>query len=201
MTEEERLSILEWVEKKIVEWDKNKSGLNPIIHHKFTFGINITDNEVPIAIWRIKKRLIEREGLHECRQDQAFKDIILIIPNGGILHPHTDPTGVIDDAIHCRFNVFVKVPESLDTYYAGYLVEAKNRHYVMCRSGLDMHWSSENISENRISLSFGYLIPRKRLAELYQIPAGTVKMKYSMMPSIRFNTYISQFFMSFKIGY
>lgn len=195
MTEEERLSILEWIE--------NKSRLTPIGYGKFTNIINITDDTVPIAIWRIKKRLIEREGLHEYRQDQAFGDMVLVIANGGILHPHTDPSGLIDNAIHCRFNVFVQVPETLDTYYAGYLVQAKNRHYVICRSGMDVHWSSLNTSENRISLSFGYLIPRKRLDELYQIPAGTVRSRDTLHlgPVVDLKKYISQSYLSWKRGY
>ena len=195
MTEEERLTILKWIE--------NKSGLTPIIKKKFTFIMNITDNTVPIAVWRIKKRLIEREGLHEYRQDHAFGDIVLVIANGGILHPHTDPSGLIDNAIHCRFNVFVQVPETLDTYYAGYLVEAKNRHYVMCRSGIDTHWSSLNTSENRISLSYGYLIPQNKLDKLYQIPAGTIRSKDTLKLGdiINFKRYISQSFLSWTLGY
>jgi hypothetical protein len=160
MTKEERLSIVEWVKTNIEK-------MQVLSLNRLQYKIFIDDMILPKAIWRIKKRLIEREGLHEYRQDPMFHDILINILNGGIIHPHTDPNGLFDGTIHCRFNVFIQVPDNFDTYYGGYLVEAKNGHYVMCRSGLDTHWSNMNTTESRISLSFGYLLPQKKVDELY----------------------------------
>ncbi len=195
MTEEERIAILKWV--------TNKQNPREINNKKYTISLRLSDNTVPIAIWKIKGRLIEKEGLHECRQDHMFGDMVLIVSNGGTLQPHTDPSGLIDNAIHCRFNVFIQVPKKLDTYYAGYLIQAKERHYVMCRSGMDLHWSTTNTDDLRITLSFGYLLPRKMMDEIYQIPAGIVKTNDIIHLDIFFKllSYYHQAFASWRLGY
>jgi hypothetical protein len=168
MSEEERLTILEWLESL-----KKNNKLRSLSNRRWDYTLHIDNNTIPIAVWKIKKRLIEREGLHTYRQDPAFEDILTLLPNGSILHPHTDPNS-FDGSIHCRFNVFVNVPNIFDTYYGEYRVEAKNRHYVMCRSGIDMHWSSENKTDDRVALSFGYILPMKKINELYIIPKNAI---------------------------
>ena len=195
MTEEERIAILKWV--------TNKQNPREINNKKYTITLGLSDNTVPLAVWKIKRRLIEKEGLHECRQDHIFGDMVLIISNGGILQPHTDPSGLIDNAIHCRFNVFIQMPKNLDTYYAGYLIQAKERHYVMCRSGMDLHWSTTNTDDLRITLSFGYLLPRKMIDKIYQIPTGIIKTNDIIKMNIfsRFSSYCSQAFRSWRHGY
>jgi hypothetical protein len=41
----------------------------------------------------------------------------------------------------------------------------------MCRSGVDTHWSSVNMEETpRIILSFGFMLPVKKVLELYKFP-------------------------------
>lgn len=167
MTEEERMSIVDWIKN-------NNTKTQKLSLNRSQYKLYLNDKDVPIAIWKIKKRLIEREGLHEYRQDPAFEDILICIYNGGIIHPHTDPNG-LDGMMHCRFNVFLQVPKRFDTYYGGYLVEAKNRHYVMCRSGIDLHWSSINTDDTRISISFGYLLLEKKVKEIYKIPVSIEK--------------------------
>ena len=164
MSEEERISILEWLTTL-----KKNNKLRKLSGGRWDYTLYIDDKIIPIAIWRIKKRLIEREGLHTYRQDPVFEDLLTLIPNGGVLHPHTDPNS-FDGSMHCRFNVFLNVPEVFDTYYGEHLVEAKNRHYVMCRSGIDTHWSSLNQDDDRVALSFGYILPMKKINELYIIP-------------------------------
>ena len=59
MTEEERISILKWL--KIVE-NSSRFYKSPINRGEYTLFLD--DPGVPIAIWKIKRRLIEREGLH-----------------------------------------------------------------------------------------------------------------------------------------
>jgi hypothetical protein len=168
MSEEERLTILEWLETL-----KKNNKLRRLWNRRGDYQLYMDDSTVPIAVWKIKKRIIEKEGLHEYRQDPQFGDILTLIPNGSFLHPHTDVSS-LDGSVHCRFNVFLNVPDVFDTYYGGYLVEAKNRHYAMCRSGLDLHWTSENITDDRVTLSFGYMLPMEKMNKLYVIPDSVV---------------------------
>lgn len=168
MSEEERLTILEWLETL-----KKNNKLRRLSNRRGDYQLYMDDSTVPIAIWKIKKRLIEREGLHIYRQDPQFGDILTVVHPGGRIPPHTDISS-LDGSVHCRFNVFLNVPDNFNTYYGGYLVEAKNRHYVMCRSGIDMHWSSENKTDDRVALSFGYILPMKKINELYIIPKNAI---------------------------
>ena len=180
MSEEEQHTILKWMESMI-----QTNTLRGLENKKYDKAINIDDKDVPIAVWKIKKRIIEKEGLHEYRQDPCFKDLIMLMANGGILHPHTDPNEIFGGAIHCRFNVFVQVPARLDTYYGGSLVEAKNRHYVMCRSGIDLHWTDTNTDDTRVVLSFGYLLPQKKMDEIYNVPQFIKPMKAVLWARLR----------------
>ena len=191
MTEEERVSILEWL--KVVE---TKRGLFKIPNNRGEYTLFLDDPDVPIAVWKIKRRLIEREGLYESRQDPLYgtnnnraNDFVTFIYNNGILHPHTDLNG-IDGTIHCRFNVFLQVSSGCETYYGGYLIEEKNRGYVMCRSGADTHWTTLNTGDSRIALSFGYLLSRAKMDELYKIPEGKHKILFKI--SFKFFQTISE---------
>lgn len=163
MTEEERLQILNFVHTSDIQYMKL-----PGIRGETK--IHIDDPRIPIAIWKIKQRLLEREGLKEYRSDPNFMDTLNITLPGGYIHPHKDPNGP-DLSVHSRFNVFIQLPDKHNTYYNNILVETKERHYVMCRSGVDMHWSSVNMTEiPRIILSFGFMLPVKKVLELYKFP-------------------------------
>ena len=191
MSEEERLTILKWFQGL-----KQADKINKLTFHRGDYLLLLDDKTIPIEIWKIKRRIIEKEGLHEYRQDPLFKDLITLIPNGGVLHPHTDPNS-FDGSIHCRFNIFINVPGVFDTYYGGYLVEAKNGHYVMCRSGIDMHWSSLNKDDDRIALSFGYLLPMKKIDELYILPP---EGKKTILEPIRGYAKLMNYFHAFYSG-
>lgn len=192
MSEEERLSILEWLETL-----KKKNNLRKLSNRRWDYTLYMDDKTVPIAVWKIKKRLIEREGLHTYRQDPIFEDILTLLSNGSVLHPHTDPNS-LDGSMHCRFNVFLNVPDVFDTYYGEYRIEAKNRHYVMCRSGIDLHWSSENKMDDRVALSFGYILPMKKINELYIIPKNAIIS--SLKETNYINHLINYYYFSFLYG-
>ena len=194
MTEEERMSIVDWIEN-------NDAKMETLSLNRSQYKLYLNDKHLPIAIWKIKKRLIEKEGLHECRQDPLFQDMLACIYNGGIIHPHKDPNA-LDGMIHCRFNVFLQVPKNLDTYYGGYLVEAKNRHYVMCRSGIDLHWTNINTDDTRISISFGYLLPEKKVNEIYKIPVSRINTALPYKDSILYESQnqIQRSVVSMKVG-
>ena len=201
MTEKERICILEWLKK--VE-NSSKFLKQPINRGEYTLFLD--DPAVPIEVWKIKKRLIEKEGLHEHRQDPLYgknnnrpNDFVTYIYNNGILQPHTDLNS-IEGEIHCRFNVFLQVGKC-DTYYGGYLVEAKNGHYVMCRSGADTHWTSLNMGCSRIALSFGYLLPRWKMDELYKIPEDRKKIGIPSMPFfVRIHLYCIMLYRTWRVG-
>ena len=90
------------------------------------------------------------------------KIFIGIILPGGSIHMHKDPN--VDNDIHCRFNVFLELPvKGGDTYYADKQVDAKEGHYVLSRSGLDLHWSTPVEEGMRITISFGFMIPHEQL--------------------------------------
>ena len=100
----------------------------------------------------------------------------------------------------CRFNIFLQVGEC-DTYYGGYLVEAKNGHYVMCRSGADIHWTSLNMGCSRIALSFGYLLPRWKMDELYKIPEDRKKVISVFSPFfLKIQSYFNDLYKAWRVG-
>jgi hypothetical protein len=166
MSEEERLQILKYIYTADILF-------NRIPINRSEYPIKLNDPTIPAAIWKIKQRLIEKEGLTSYRQDPNFEDVISVILPGGFIHKHRDPNGG-DLSVHSRFNVFIRVPDKHDTYYGGRIVESKERHYVMCRSGLDIHWSSVNKELiPRISLSFGFMLPIHKVTVLYKVPETT----------------------------
>ncbi len=130
-------------------------------------ALNEKDYSIPRAIFTIKQRIIQKERLQGHIQEPVFKDFCAAILQGGFIHPHTDTN--MTHLIHARFNVFISNPNDglYMTYYRGYPVEEKERHYTLCRSGMDLHWSTRNMNETpRIVLSFGFLLPQRKLDTL-----------------------------------
>jgi hypothetical protein len=152
------------------------------------------DTQVPPVVWDIRKRIMDREGLEaysESYNERFFlnfhkslqgvtRDKLFILSSSddetGQLFVHRDmnqPCG-----IHTRFNVFLSVPEmDSKTYYAGHEVEIKERGYVMCRSGIDWHWSEpiRHTEKPRIAISFGFMLPLDVVDKIYKIPADKIK--------------------------
>jgi hypothetical protein len=163
MEEDERLQILKYIYTGEIL-------LNKLSFFRADYRLELTDKTLPIAIWKIKQRILEREDLKEYRSDPNFGDLITIIFSGGKIHRHRDPNGG-DFSVHIRFNVFLQIPKEYDTFYGGNLVEAKEGHYVLCRSGIDEHWTSQNNNrEPRIALSFGFMVSPSKLFKLYRLP-------------------------------
>jgi len=160
MTEEERLEILNW-------FCENYFKMNIMLFGRVDYTLKSFDKSVPNAIWRIKKRIVEREGLQQYIQEPVFKDFLAAIMPGGRIHPHVDLN--VGEFIHSRFNVFIQLPSNdLNTFYAGKIIDSKEGHYTLCRSGLDYHWTNVlNENRPRVSLSFGFLIPKDVLNVKY----------------------------------
>ena len=129
-------------------------------HYKNNTRISPYDPKLPACIWKIKQRIVEREKLHGYKQEPIFQDFITIIPPTGYLHKHIDRTE--GNLIHCRFNVFIQTPtKGGETYYNNRLVESKEGSYVFCKSGLEEHYTNIVEEGYRITISFGFLIPRE----------------------------------------
>jgi hypothetical protein len=187
MTEEERHEIIEFVCASFFETRARPDKL------VLSYDLTPLDASIPNCIWRIKKRLIERENLHPYSIEPIFRDFIGIILTGGSIGKHTDKN--IGDFIHTRFNVFIELPNGhVKTYYGGREVDSKRGHYTMCRSGMDMHYTDTNIHYlPRITLSFGFLVPRHVLNTQYaSIPRPVVRTEPLCPSDIEILTHILQ---------
>jgi hypothetical protein len=165
MTEEERLLIKDWA-----------IALRPkmrIMHNcRRDYRLDPNDTNIPPIIFDIKKKIVEIEKLEGFEGEVAIGDFLGIISNGGFIHKHIDPNDLDRGLYHVRFNIFITEPqEGFKTYYDGHIVDTTEGSYVLCRSGIDHHWSE--INEDvlpRISLSFGYLLPAEKIDDLCKDP-------------------------------
>jgi hypothetical protein len=177
MSEEERLGFINWVCEHVNTLTTHREGL---IGHTFYRE----NKEVPQIVWTILDRIIDKEDLHPYREsyDDAFfkkyhsgrtgvyRDHVAIIFPGKNIVAHTDVNQ--PGLIHSRFNVFFQVPtDGGKTFYGDDVVEVKERGYVLCRSGIDTHWT-EIIKghQPRITISYGFQLPAQKLNDLYKIP-------------------------------
>ena len=164
MSEEERLELVDW-------FSANYLRFNTQICGRVDYTLKPYDKSVPMVVWRIKKRLIEKEKLQRFVQEPTLKDYFWAIMPGGKINPHLDPN--LKHFIHVRFNVFIQLPiNDSGTYYGKQAIDSKEGHYTLCRSGIDRHWINP-IKGNRprLTLSFGYLIPRNILDKIYPVPS------------------------------
>ena len=159
MTEEERKSIIDWVCSNF--YDQLIS--NDVRKLEYTFSIY--DKTTPIAIWRIKNRIIYNEKLYHYINEPIGGDVLLIHLERGFTIPHTDSN--LGRFKHIRFNVGIMIPSvGAQTTYDEKHVDIKEGHYVMCRSGLDLHHVGKNTSSTpRIIISYGFLIPEEDIHE------------------------------------
>lgn len=144
---------------------------------------NNPKNTIPI-MFEIKKRIEEKEKLTLFKKESVINDFLAVIPKNGFIHKHTDPNDFENKLFHIRFNVFITVPSnnSSNTYYNGIVVDTLPCCYVLCRSGIDDHWSDPNTSDTpRISLSFGYLLPAEKIDDLTKdVSIGTYTKYYPL---------------------
>ena len=147
ITEDERISILNWVLE-------NQSSFPRIIWSRLSKRVTPDDHEL---IHEIKKRIIEREGLHDNPLDETLGDFISVVEPGGRIHRHRDHNTKC--FLHVRFNVFIQLPKKgCTTYYNNIPIQAQEGCYVKSLSGVDMHYSDVNEDTiPRIGLSYGFL--------------------------------------------
>lgn len=166
MSEEERLEIYNWcisIIRKIPTIFNNRK------NYYFNYGDeNNTNNDIVLLdkIYEIQKRIEDKENLHGFEKPKSLPDFIAMVLYDGFIHGHTDKNDTERELIHVRFNVFINVPK-FNTYYAGNIIDAVPGSYVLCRSGIDWHYSDVNTELSpRTALSFGYLLPKWKMDEL-----------------------------------
>ena len=182
MTEAERVEIVEWlcsIYFSMIVISPSVTGKGPGRLRKQLLPL---DRDVPLAVWRIRSRIVEREGLQAFCKEPIMEDLISIMLPGGKIYPHRDLN--LGDYIHSRFNVFVQLPPGeFNTFYGGRRIEAVEGHYTLCRSGLDTHWS--DVLENpvpRITLSFGFLIPLETVNRMYEGLGSAQPLPKALLP-------------------
>jgi hypothetical protein len=176
---EEQRHILLWLSKNYFRFIDH----NPNFVEAAVYEDNPT---IPRVIWDIRERIIKKEGLEEYAESYnenfflkfhntlkgVTRDKIFVLTSGegGNLDPHKDINQPC--LVHTRFNVFLNLPKYSHTYYDGHRVEAKERHYVLCRSGMDLHWTDPiHPNDNaRIAISYGFQLPPHVLNKIYKIP-------------------------------
>lgn len=163
MNDEERIQIHKWAVALIPK-------MRILTNLRLDYKINddaIDLNIIPI-VTEIRKRIEKIENLSSFKRETDVGDFVAVIPTGGFIHRHCDPNVLERQLFHVRFNVFITIPKlGGNTYYDGHIVETIEGSYVLCRSGIDEHWSDPNNDMiPRISLSFGYLLPPKKVDDL-----------------------------------
>lgn len=185
MSKEEHTEILNWLCENFYTFTEHRDLFVEATLYE-------DDKKIPKIIWDIRDRIIKKEGLEEYAESYnenfflkfhgslqgVTRDKISIIHPGNelsLLMPHRDVNQTC--RIHTRFNVYLNVPvDGGTTYYDGHVVEMKERGYVICRSGMDLHWTDRIYgSKPRITLSFGFMLPQHVLDRIYQIPADKYK--------------------------
>jgi hypothetical protein len=155
VTIDEQKQIVEWADANYTRFIPNGPG------RQFKRLTDLLD--VPICVWDVKRRIVEKEGLQDARSEPIFADYIGYITDGGQIHPHKDPNVTNDDGevlIHTRYNAIIQLPEVGGLpIYGGVTLPVKEREYVVCRSGIDLH-TCERVGgpRARIVLSFGFLM-------------------------------------------
>ena len=161
MSKEERDILYNWITVDL--WKHIKVDL----YDRLIYNLPSRNDPLVIPLlWEIKDRIEKREGMYGYKQEPVLRDFIAIIPNGGYIQKHVDRN--MNELIHTRFNVFISSPgDYCVTYYDGVKVDTKECCYVLCRSGIDEHYTDVNTNYiPRISFSFGYILPTEKLDEL-----------------------------------
>jgi hypothetical protein len=179
MSTDECRELNDWASKLYAD-----GKLRPLVDNRFELKLYHDNKDVIPLVFDIKKRIECRENLSSFKSELYVKDFLAVVPLNGVIHCHTDPNDFENNLFHVRFNVFINTPPNNTgtTYYNGVVVETVNGSYVLCRSGIDEHWSDPNTSDvPRISLSFGYLLPAEKVDELTSdTSVGTYKSHYPL---------------------
>ena len=177
MNNDERIHLHDWAIGLM-----SKSLMSELSNKRLEYKINAIENDpnvIPL-VFEIMKRIECVEELSSFEKETYVNDFVTIIPTGGFIHKHCDPNIWERGLFHVRFNIFISLPtKGGDTYYDGQIIDSVEGSYVLCRSGIDMHWSDPNEDiVPHISLSFGYLLPPEKIDDLCKDPYFGVYKRY-----------------------
>jgi hypothetical protein len=175
MSEVERLHIRDWAMNLF-----SKNGINNKRWRRFEYTLHKYPNEMLPLVSEIEKRISIKHELVLFKKKPILADFLTVIPSGGYIQKHVDPNDWKNGLFHIRFNVFISLPKiGGTTYYDGNIVDVVEGAYVLCRSGIDIHWTDDNKGPiPRISLSFGYLLPPEKVDELCKYPEYGMYKRY-----------------------
>ena len=183
MSKKERDTLNEWANELL-----SNNNMSSLEFGKFarTLDRSSVDSKLnnPLC-FEIQKRIEEKERLTANSREDYLKDFVTVVPKNAFIQKHTDPNDLRNNLFHVRFNVFISVPENdMNTYYDGHIVETLECCYVLCRSGIDEHWSDINVNDTpRTSLSFGYLLSMEKIDQLTS--NSTVGIYTNMYPLVK----------------
>jgi hypothetical protein len=160
ISEEEQEIIVKWISENYLRLDEIKKNSWMKSFDK------LNDLEIPDIIWKIKDRIIKKEGLEDEVIDPEFRDAIGYMIGDSELQEHTDPSYY--GLVHTRFNVYVQLPEEGGyPIYANNLYKLKERTYICCRAGIDKHLCSDvKGNKPRIMISYGFQLPYERVKNI-----------------------------------
>ncbi len=158
ISKEEQELIVNWVKE-------NYKKLNSNGYQKYMKSMDEIE-DIPSIVWDIKKRIVKKENLFDAIQEPLFRDSIGCMCDGGQLQTHVDPNK--DGLIHTRFNLYVQLPyEGGYPIYSGKTLKLKERTYICCRAGVDLHSCEKVIGKReRIIISYGFLLPPSRVKNI-----------------------------------
>jgi hypothetical protein len=164
ITEEEQSILIEWTHLNYRNFilNKNNGGyfifidnLNAEIKLNKSSTIN---GEILKILIEIRERIVNLENLNDSKESNELGHFLYYMESGTRLHRHKDPND--EGTYHIRFNVLIQAPEKGGVpIYAGKKMKQKERHYIICRSGLDYH-ESTLIEGNKpkMLISYGFAI-------------------------------------------
>ena len=164
------------------------------------YKFNSTDTIIPDCIWKLRQKIVFKEKLQDCIQEPVFEDFISMILPGGYIHHHKDPNQYT--LYHTRFNVCIQHPsDDFKVFYGGFPVDFSNGVYALSRSGIDVHYSTVNNSTlPRINISFGFLVTKEKLIQLFRPPRLPKYRSYTIKPDILESTYSSVLISSIQLA-
>lgn len=165
MSNDERDEIYNWASRLIS---------NNMMTIKDNVMLRVLDERETVIcplVFKVRDRIEKKENMVSFKRETSVNDNLIVVPKNGFLHKHTDPNDLENDLFHIRFNVFISTgydkSNEFNTYYNGQIVDTVECCYVLCRSGVDPHWTDINKTEYpRISLSFGYLLTAEHVDKL-----------------------------------
>jgi hypothetical protein len=161
ITIDEKNVIVEWAISKWGNFFYNSYNAG---YYIFLDSLKDTNDEKNDQMYNlfmnIRQRIVDIENLHGIEPDPSLYDFIYHMDKGTKLHKHKDANS--NDGYHVRFNLIVQLSEGGGIpIYAGKKIIPKERCYIICRSGLDYH-TSTNIEGDKpkIVISYSFNFPK-----------------------------------------